>query len=169
MCSLCKWKAVLTLTVDPLCRVSCSSTAAGCTLNPDYTSETHENNISKNTKTRSRLVLDVFLLRKKKRKSNCCQGFLQTENSEKSGNPWGSTAGNIEGGGGGPGPHHKNHHRAAVHRVTSQVGSVEDMWRVFPDVRGEEMQQRLTTPQLWVCVCVCVCACMRVSGDLALH
>lgn len=67
-----------TVTVDPLCRVSCSSTAAGCTLNPDYTSETHENNISTTHKEKSPLS-GCFSLTKK-RNSNCCQ----TENSQRS-------------------------------------------------------------------------------------
>lgn len=86
---LCKWKAVWTAAVDPLCRVSCSSTAAGCTLNPDYTSETHENNVSKAQKEKSPLS-GCFSLRKKKEKKNpkCCQGFLQTENSQRS---WGES------------------------------------------------------------------------------
>lgn len=81
-----KWKAVWTLDVDPLCRVPCSSsltTAAGCTLNPDYPSETPENNIS--TTQREKVPLSgMFFFLKKRRKLKLLSGFLQTENSQRS-------------------------------------------------------------------------------------
>ena len=110
-----------------------------------------------NTKTRSCLVLEVFLLRKKEKKVKLLSGVPEDGKLWEVGESLRIDSQEHRGRRGGPGPHHKNHHRAVVHRVTSQVGSVEDMWRVFPDVQGEEMQQHLTTPQLWECVCVCVC------------
>lgn len=151
---LCKWKAVWTAAVDPLCRVSCSSTAAGCTLNPDYTSETHENNVSKAQKEKSPLS-GCFSLRKKKKKrktQSAVRGSCRRKTlREVGGNPWGTAARNMAGGGATTRPHHKNHHRAAVHRVTSQVDSVLDMWRFFLFLSldwGEEMQHCFTTPTL---------------------
>lgn len=54
--------------VDPLCRVSCSPTAAGSTLNPDYTSETPENNISKTQKEKVASFWMFFFQKKKKKK-----------------------------------------------------------------------------------------------------
>lgn len=143
-----KWKAVWTLDVDPLCRVPCSSsltTAAGCTLNPDYPSETPENNIS--TTQREKVPLSgMFFFLKKRRKLKLLSGFLQTENSQRSrGIPEEPQPGTcLTWGGGAPRPHHKNHRRAAVRRVTWRVDSVLDVWRFW----GEEMQQRFTTPRV---------------------
>lgn len=71
---------------DPLCRASCCSAAlmtADCTLNPDYTSETHENIASKTLKEKSTLS-GMFSFSKTKLLSAVPQdGKL----SEKRGNP----------------------------------------------------------------------------------
>lgn len=130
-----------TLTVDPLCRVSCSPTAAGSTLNPDYTSETHENN-TKNTKREVASFWTFFFQPpppKKKKTQTAVRRSCRWKTLREVGE---SQRSHSQGrGGGAPRPHHKNHHRAAVCGVTARVDSVLDVLHPHPHPRNPEWDQ----------------------------
>ncbi len=157
--------SVWTLTVDPLCRVSCSSTAAGSTLNPDYTSETPENNVSKTIKEKSPLS-GCF---SSKKTQTAVRGSCRRKSLRDVGESLRNDS-QEHGGGGGRDPTTRT--TTELRSVGSHDGSsVLDMWRflffslrrgtaAFYNTEHElEKKKAFCDEAETVCVCVCVCVC----------